>query len=102
MTVFQTRQIYDLALLTTDMNYIQSSIDSDEFITIFFNSRSVQKRPFTRKDLRKTRRERQQLRYSILQNNDVNTQQLLSFDVFFPSFSFALSPPCDLQITAYK
>ena len=34
ITVFQTRQIYDLALLTTDMNYKQSPIDLDEFITI--------------------------------------------------------------------
>ena len=60
ITVFQTRQIYDLALLTTDMNYKQSPIDLDEFITIFFNSRSVQKRLFTQTDLPKTRQKRQQ------------------------------------------
>ena len=27
---------------------------------------------------------------------------MLSFDIFFPSFSLAESLPCDLQITAYK
>ena len=37
-------------------------------------------------------------------NKQVNNSYyiLLLFDAFFPSFPLAESPPCDLQITAYK
>ena len=35
-------------------------------------------------------------------NLQSSTQVLLSFDEVFPSLPLADSPPCDLQITAYK
>ena len=34
--------------------------------------------------------------------NDNKNNNQLSFDAFFPCFPLAESPPCDLQITAYK